>query len=82
MPRRTAAPPREMVVFVSYENEGVPEQIARQMVQDLHIGRAEYGVDLFTGGCEVRLGFDRALLEEVYAYLRGRNLRFDFSYLY
>ena len=74
--------PREMVVFISYENEGSPEQMARQMVEALHIGRAEYGVDLFTGGCEVRIGFDRALLEDIYRWLVAQKIRFDFSYVY
>jgi len=74
--------PREMVVFISYENEGSPEQMARQLVEALQIGRAEYGVDLFTGGCEVRVGFDRALLEEIYRWLVAQKIRFDFSYVY
>ena len=79
--RRPPPLPREMIVFISYENEGVPEQIGREMVQALNVGRAEYGVDLLTGGCEVRMGFDRGLLEEIYRWLVANNIRFDFSYL-
>lgn len=79
---RAPALPREMVIFISYENEGSPERIAREMVQALNIGWAEYGVDLFTGGCEVRLGFDRALLEDIVRWLQARNIRFDLSYFH
>jgi hypothetical protein len=75
-------PPREMVVFISYENQVSPEQTAREMVQALNIGRAEYGLDLFTGGCEVRTGFDRSLLEEIIYWLRARQVIFDLNYLY
>ena len=75
----------EMIVFISYENEfadgGAPESVGREMVQALEIERAEYGVDLFTGGCEVRIPYDENVLGEIRAWLEERAILNDISFI-
>lgn len=73
--------PREMVVFISYENDRSPEVIAQEMVKALGVGRAEYGVDLITRACEVRVGYDRALFDQIRGWLTSRGIIHDFSFL-
>ena len=83
MDAAAAAP--EMIVLISYENRfqegGTPEAVGREMVQALGIGRAEYGVDLFTGGCEVRIPYDERLLGAVRAWLAERGILHDISFV-
>jgi hypothetical protein len=80
----TAAEP-EMIVFISYENEfpegGTPEETGRDLVQALGIERAEYGVDLMTGGCEVRIPYDEGHLANIRAWLAERNILHDISFV-
>ncbi len=84
MIRNTAAAP-EMIVFISYENEfpddATPEETGRALVQALGIERAEYGVDLMTGGCEVRIPYDERLLADVRAWLAERGILHDISFV-
>lgn len=77
-----AGTPRLMMVFVSYENPS-PEALAQQMMADLQIqpGAAAVGVDLLTGGCEVRLYYDPLLLAHIRAYCDERNIVHDVSFL-
>ena len=74
-----AAGNREMVVFISYENKGSAETIGREMVQALEIGRAEYGVDMFTGGCEVRIPYSDSDLTRIRAWLVTRGVVYDMN---
>lgn len=72
---------REMIVFISYENPGSAEALGREMVLALQIPRAEYGVDIFTGGCEVRLDHDESLLTRIRAWLTERGIIHDISFV-
>lgn len=72
---------REMVVFVSYENAGSPQQIAREMIEALQIERPAIGVDLFTGGCEVRIGYDETRLRAIRAWLTQRAIVHDINFV-
>jgi hypothetical protein len=71
----------EMVVFISYENPRSPEATAREMVDALQIERAEFGVDLLTGGCEVRLIYHPDRLAEVRRWLLEHNVIHDISFV-
>jgi hypothetical protein len=69
--------PREIVVFISYENPGppdLPETVGRELIAALNLGRAALGVDPLTGGCEVRFGYDPRVYEEARAWLAGRGV--------
>jgi hypothetical protein len=75
--------PVEITVFIPDENDGprTPLQIAREMVESLHIGRAEFGVDLLTTGCEVRMYYEPAILDGIRAFLRENCIIHDISLL-
>ena len=74
-----------MIIFISYENEfpdgGTPEETGRALVQALGIARAEYGVDLMTGGCEVRIPYNANLLADIRAWLGERAILHDISFV-
>jgi hypothetical protein len=70
---------REMIVFISYENTGSPEEIGRALIEALHLGSAALGVDLLTGACEVRFGYDPYLYNEAQAWLVSRSVLHDIS---
>lgn len=72
---------REMIVFISYENGGSPEAVGREMAQALEIDAAEFGVDMFTGGCEIRLAYDEALLDKIRDWLQNRGIVHDISFV-
>jgi hypothetical protein len=78
-PRRTL--PREIVVFFPNENEQPPMTLARALMEALHVGRAEIGVDALTGGVEVRLYYDPAVLEAARAWLDNSGVVHDISFL-
>lgn len=84
-PLASGAVTPEMIVFISYENafeDGkTPESVGREMVQALGIERAEYGVDLFTGGCEVRIPYDEAHLKALRDWLGERAILHDISFI-
>lgn len=72
---------REIVVFISYENERPPAELAQEMVRALGIGRAELGVDLLTAACEVRLYYDPVVAAGVMAWLAANQVVHDVNYL-
>lgn len=73
--------PLEFTVYIGNENTERPLLIARRMVEELHIGRAEFGVDALTGGCEVRIYHDPETLGRVRAYLQEKGILHDISVL-
>jgi autoinducer 2-degrading protein len=78
---RPPAEREEMIVFLSYENDNRPEALARELARELNIEGAQFGVDMFTGGCEMRLRRDDALLERIRVWLRERAITHDVSFV-
>ncbi len=73
--------PREIVVFVSYENARAPLEIARAMIEAAQVGRVSVGEDLLTGGVEVRLFYDLMVLARLEAWLDAEEVSYDISFL-
>lgn len=80
-PREESGMRREMIVFVSYENQTSPEALARDLAESLRIEPVEMGVDMFTGGCELRTPYDASLLAEIKAFLAERRIVHDISFI-
>ena len=72
---------REILVFVSYENEEPAAQLARQLVDALGVTCLASGIDALTGGAEVRFHYHPSTLEAVRTYLDAHHILYDLELL-
>ncbi|WP_309718276.1 hypothetical protein [Armatimonas sp.] len=72
---------KEIVVFLSYENEERPRQLAEAMLTELKLPYLALGVDALTSGCELRLYYHKETLASVRAYLDRHQILHDITYL-
>lgn len=77
-----AGPPREILVFVSYENEAPAPLLARQLVDALGASPVALGTDALTGGVELRLHYHPSTLEAARAYLDTHRIAYDLELLH
>lgn len=73
--------PREILVFVSYENDEPAERLAYRLLAQLGLERVAVGIDALTGGAELRLHYHPKTLEDVCTYLESRRIRHDIELL-
>lgn len=71
--------PKELVVFLSYDNAERPRLLAERLLSDLKLSCIALGVDALTSGCELRLYYHPETLNEVRAYLREHQIQHAIS---
>ena len=71
--------PKELVVFLSYDNAERPRLLAERLLTDLKLPYIALGVDALTSGCELRLYYHPETLKEVRAYLTELKIQHDIS---
>jgi hypothetical protein len=73
--------PKEMVLFLPSETGQPPRALAAELTAALPAGRTEVGIDLLSGGVEIRLYYDLAVLAQARAWLEARDIAYDVSFL-
>ncbi len=75
----TAAPPQpgrgstEVLVYLPFANIAPPTDLARELIGAVNTGRAEVGVDLLTGGVEIRFFYAPGLVAFVQDWAKKRG---------
>lgn len=73
--------PKEMILFLPNENGQSPLPLSEELRGILPAGRTEVGIDLLTGGVEIRLYYDAEVLAKAREWLTTRGVLYDVSFL-